>query len=492
MGTRTADMRDDSVKSPVRVFEESVPLSRARSVVPDHEDAALTGYVERAWEEAFSLSETPFACPRCGSRHTVLLSRRSSRGRASPRFTCQTCEQDFNRRTGTPLAGLRRPEKLQHLIPWLGQQTSIGFVADQLGVGRSAVNRWVTAVRQWLLQLDPDGRWEARVRLGVRFAARTACYQCDFHGPVLHGGFNTDRTRKFLCPACGATLQLAKLEALGIAVDVTITRDVAETVLRERMRHGRATAYALPLGTDVAPLAAPVPKRRLPRKFRLDTGDLPARTSAARARLAVWAKRSHAAPGALPDGEDSSLTGFLMDAITRAYAPDIEPRPACPWCGSLHAHPAHNSRGVPQYGCPQCGKVFSRLTGTPLSGMRHRDRLARFVQLLSLPLSYRQAAEELGVSMLLVSRHWVPKFRRWLLELDPTGNMERLVQLGAKPQAPPMTCPKCDWVGTMQLYGFGSETRHLPPAQRIRQYRCPACERTFRANALARSGRDRP
>ncbi|MDR6412596.1 DUF746 domain-containing protein [Paraburkholderia terricola] len=152
----------------------------------------------------------------------------------------------------------------------------------------------------------------------------------------------------------------------------------------------------------------------------------------------------------------------------------------------MHARPEHNGQGVPQYGCPQCGKVFTRLTGTPLSGMRHRDRLARFAQLLSLPLSYTQAVEALGVSMLLVSRHWVPKFRRWLLELDPTGDMERRAQLGAKPQAPPMTCPKCGWAGTMQLFGFASETRHLPQEQRIRQYRCPACERAFRATALAR------
>ncbi|MFP3624274.1 DUF746 domain-containing protein, partial [Burkholderia sp. SIMBA_051] len=101
---------------------------------------------------------------------------------------------------------------------------SIESVAECLGAGRGAVSHWVTAIRQWLLQLDPDGKWEARVRLGVRFAARTTCYQCDFRGPVLHGGFNTDRTRKFLCPACGATLQPAKLEALGIAVDMTITR----------------------------------------------------------------------------------------------------------------------------------------------------------------------------------------------------------------------------------------------------------------------------
>jgi len=63
-------MRTGSVTSPVRVFEESVPLSRARSVVPDHEDAALTGYVERAWGEVFSLSEAPFACPHCGLRAT--------------------------------------------------------------------------------------------------------------------------------------------------------------------------------------------------------------------------------------------------------------------------------------------------------------------------------------------------------------------------------------------------------------------------------------
>ncbi|MFP3614995.1 DUF746 domain-containing protein [Paraburkholderia sp. SIMBA_050] len=475
------------MKSPVRVFEESVPLSRARAVVPDHEDVELTGYVERAWDEAFSRSETPFACPRCGSRHTVLKARRSSRGRASPSFRCQTCQQDFNRRTGTPLAGLRRPEKLRHLIPWLGQQASIESVAECLGAGRGAVSHWVTAIRQWLLQLDPDGKWEARVRLGVRFAARTTCYQCDFRGPVLHGGFNTDRTRKFLCPACGATLQPAKLEALGIAVDMTITRDIADTVLRQQTRHGRTMAFALPPATEVAPLAATAPRRRQPRKFRLDTRDLPARTSAARAGLPVWAKRRDAAPAALPEQENEALTAFLTEAITRAYAPDIEPRPACPWCGAWHVRPEHNGQGVPQYGCPQCGKVFTRLTGTPLSGMRHRDRLARFVQLLSQSLSYTQSAEALGVSTLLVSRHWVPKFRRWLLELDPGGGMERLVQLGAKPQAPPMTCPKCDWAGTMQLYGFASETRHLPQEQRIRQYRCPACERAFRANALART-----
>ncbi|MCX4151012.1 MULTISPECIES: DUF746 domain-containing protein [Paraburkholderia] len=470
----------------MRVFEPTVPLSRARAPVPDHEDVGLTAYVERAWEEAFSLSEKPCACPRCGSRHTVLLSRRSSRGRASPSFGCQSCKQGFNRRTGTPLARLRSPEKLRYLIPWLGQQTSIESVADDLGAGRGAVSRWVTAVRQWLLQLDPDGVWEARVRLGVRFAARTTCYECHYSGAVLHGGFNIDRTRKFLCPTCGATLQRLKLEALGIVLDMIIIQDVANTVLRNQSRQGRAPAFALPPNTEVAPLAPPAPKRIQPRKLRLDIGALPARSSVVRADRPVWGKRSRVEPDALPDRENKALTNFLMDAITRAYAPDVEPRPACPWCGESHVNPAHNSRGVPQYGCTQCGKVFSRLTGTPLSGMRHRDRLARFVQLLSQPLSYTQAAEELAVSTLLVSRHWVPKFRRWLLELDPSGVHERLAQLGAKPQAPPMVCPKCAWEGTMQLYGFASETHHLPVEHRIRQYRCPACKRTFRITALER------
>jgi len=38
----------------------------------------------------------------------------------------------------------------------------------------------------------------------------------------------------------------------------------------------------------------------------------------------------------------------------------------------------------------------------------------------------------------------------------------------------------------MQLFGYARETRHLPQEQRIGEYWCPACEREFRANALAR------
>ncbi|WP_196754994.1 DUF746 domain-containing protein [Burkholderia cepacia] len=354
---------------------------------------------------------------------------------------------------------MRYAEKMRKVIPLLGQQISLERAAEIARCNRETLSRWTAAIRQWLLVLDSTGKWEARVKLGVQFVAVTVCYSCQYSGRVLHGGFNLDQTRKFLCPVCGGTLQRSKIEALQLPFNLEVGHDSAETVMRRRGTE-EAGLPMRPVTPEWTAGAAPRPRKRA-----MSVHGLEKRTSSVAADLPVWSKH----PVARPDREDRELTDYLNRHIEAAYSENPEPVPVCPWCGTgSHTRFMSFVTARPIYGCSTCGKTFSRLTGTPLSGVRYREQLASFIRLLPQPVNCSQAAAELNVSAQLIRKFWLPKFRRWLLDLDPSGQWERRVLLGSAPQAPSLDCPGCGYHGTMQHYGYASETKSLPIEQRIR------------------------
>ena len=70
---------------------------------------------------------------------------------------------------------------------------------------------------------------------------------------------------------------------------------------------------------------------------------------------------------------------------------------ACPHCagGPLVRH--GQSGGAQRFRCRDCGKTFNPLTGTALSGLRHRDRWLQQAEVMDAGLSVRKAAARLGV-----------------------------------------------------------------------------------------------
>src|SRR5713226_4308806 len=69
-------------------------------------------------------------------------------------------------------------------------------------------------------------------------------------------------------------------------------------------------------------------------------------------------------PVSAPAGED------LLSKVGRGRIGSF----GCPHCGGDDVRPWGKAGGKPRYRCASCRKTFNPLTGTPLSGLHHRDR----------------------------------------------------------------------------------------------------------------------
>ena len=47
----------------------------------------------------------------------------------------------------------------------------------------------------------------------------------------------------------------------------------------------------------------------------------------------------------------------------------------CPHCATEGAVSRGHARGLRRYQCKGCGRIFNALTGTPLSGLHHKERM---------------------------------------------------------------------------------------------------------------------
>lgn len=70
---------------------------------------------------------------------------------------------------------------------------------------------------------------------------------------------------------------------------------------------------------------------------------------------------------------------------------------ACPHCAGQYLVRHGQSGGTQRFRCRNCGKTFNPLTGTALSGLRHRDRWLQQAEVMDAGLSVRKAAARLGV-----------------------------------------------------------------------------------------------
>ncbi|BEH70577.1 hypothetical protein AQ765_07470 [Burkholderia pseudomallei] len=77
------------------------------------------------------------------------------------------CRRYFSRTAGTPL-GEKHLKKLDLFVSLLSQPTSCLEAGKQMGSLPDDIGQRVKVWRAWLLQLDPSGQWERRVRLGGR------------------------------------------------------------------------------------------------------------------------------------------------------------------------------------------------------------------------------------------------------------------------------------------------------------------------------------
>ena len=188
-------------------------VQREKSTYADTEDIALTAYLERELAEVYSASLHPPACPYCHSRRTD-LHQKPHGNHPLPRFICRTCRQSFNRVVGTPLFRLRAA-KLPLFIRLLSQQIPYNEAARRIGVNVISIQNWAKKFRMWLLELDPTGRWEKKVRLGIRARPHIPCPRCGVDGEKYLVGYMHTGERRLCCPSCGTAFSIDDAERLA-------------------------------------------------------------------------------------------------------------------------------------------------------------------------------------------------------------------------------------------------------------------------------------
>ncbi|WP_425953213.1 DUF746 domain-containing protein [Ralstonia pseudosolanacearum] len=132
------------------------------------EDRSLTAFLRTRVDIALSLSTSACVCPWCGGGETVFHP--VARPSQLPGFICHGCHVYFMRVSNTPLVHPPMRELALRLVPILGWKNTIDVASQELGVSADLLQGWVKTWRQWLLQLDPTGGMESRVRLGLPVA----------------------------------------------------------------------------------------------------------------------------------------------------------------------------------------------------------------------------------------------------------------------------------------------------------------------------------
>lgn len=214
-------MSDDQ-SPPVRIFNPDLPILDHKNHAPDRpetEDKTLSTFLEEAVADVLSKHPKPIPpCPRCGGHDTCLQQLAGVRRPLVPLFRCHYCQRSFRRSTGTPLANLRL-HHVYKLIPMLSRQQPYRSAARILGVKYVTIVRHARRFQAWLLQLDPSGYWESKIRLGLVPKPDIPCIYCGQYGSVHYRGFWTtihEETRRYCwCDACNRTFSA---ESGGIVV----------------------------------------------------------------------------------------------------------------------------------------------------------------------------------------------------------------------------------------------------------------------------------
>ncbi|MET3449729.1 transposase-like protein [Ralstonia sp. 1138] len=323
---RSTRKRAGQKAAPARHFDATVGAITAREHVDDAltEDQALTNYLMSAWRDLISPRSTPL--PRCPHCDGARIRAERPRKKELPSFFCHRCQRYFNRLTQTPFVQLKNRDKGTAMIPLLSRQMSIQQACERLGRTNKAILSRLLAFRRYLLELNPSGRWEARVRLGVRMAPHAHCLRCGFEGGVKSAAFDPQRRRRIRCPQCGRSRLLDVLQDEGHGLVGVILHDAVDTAVRYRRKHHPDTVVpAVARAAHVDETTLTVRPRR-----QLADIELPARILPR---------------GPMDQLEDRRLSAHLTKRIDAALSQSIAAT-RCPWCDSAQTeyHPLKRPR----------------------------------------------------------------------------------------------------------------------------------------------------
>ena len=110
-----------------------------------------------------------------------------------------------------------------------------------------------------------------------------------------------------------------------------------------------------------------------------------------------------------------------MDRLREAIEGKPHARPCCPSCQTARCYRHGQDCGLQRYRCRDCGKTFTRLSGTPLSRLRHRAKWLDYLGEMLEARSVRAAAKSVDVH-----RNTSFRWRHRFLELAKHDRPERL------------------------------------------------------------------
>ena len=113
--------------------------------------------------------------------------------------------------------------------------------------------------------------------------------------------------------------------------------------------------------------------------------------------------------------------------------PGVDEERRCPRCDTPGAVSRGRTRGLRRYQCKGCGRTFNAVTGTPLSGLHHKDRQLSFGDTLATGETVQASAERCGVSVgtafrwrhrFLKAVAMAPEKLKEIVEADETSVLE--------------------------------------------------------------------
>lgn len=167
-----------------------------------YEDQTLTHVLTSDFDDIHSPRHDPLpACPICGDRH---VRRKGTVG--LPRFLCNGCGTQFNRRTGTPFTRNRDAGRQRELIRYLSLPLPLIQLADLIETDVSITARLIDEFRHRCSQIDPSGHLALRIRACAQPEADTPCVRCG----ARNVRFSPEDMGRGRCGTCGRLISIRR------------------------------------------------------------------------------------------------------------------------------------------------------------------------------------------------------------------------------------------------------------------------------------------
>ncbi len=114
--------------------------------------------------------------------------------------------------------------------------------------------------------------------------------------------------------------------------------------------------------------------------------------------------------------QDLELEETLLDKVLSDLPREKKP---CPYCQSISVYKRGKQNGVQMYNCKDCKRWYSETTGTPLSGIKLKDKWQSYLHCMEQGMTIKKIAKELEISI-QTSFDWRHKILSSMDDLVPS------------------------------------------------------------------------